>query len=35
MYRFTTPKHTFKFPSSINPANLAEILITYSQQSKQ
>ena len=31
MYRFTTPKHTFKFPSSIEPVNLAEILITYSQ----
>lgn len=31
MYRFTTPKHTFRFPESVDPSELADILITYSQ----
>lgn len=31
MYRFTTPKHIFKFPEDIQPEDLADILITYSQ----
>lgn len=34
MYIFTTPKHPFRFPESVNPADLAEILITYSQAGK-
>lgn len=34
MYIFTTPKHQFRFPESVNPADLAEILITYSQAGK-
>lgn len=32
MYRFTTPIHTFKFPDSFDPTELADILITYSQR---
>lgn len=34
MYRFTTPKHTFKFPQDLDLSLLSEILITYSQNGK-
>lgn len=34
MYKFTTPKHTFRFPETVDPAELAEILITYAQEGR-